>query len=498
MSTLIDTNRSKAPRTLLIFLGIVLVSIAVRILTAEYIDIGGDNSEKWRQVHHLLYGSGYTMWYQQTIRWGILLPLAGIAKLYGSNPVLTYIQPVLYSSLGTGLIYLIGERLHSRNLGILAALATIVFPQMAQTGSQLWPGVFEFAYIALTVWLILVWLDNRSTSILLLATFAFFLGWGCRVSIIYSAPGLALLIWLPTKDYKAVFTSIGLFTLLVCLEWLAFWFVTGNPMGRIGVIQNSHLVSAGLGISFGEYLMNIKQIVKLKGLMAVWIACFGASIFTIIHADRRWKGLAALYLIHSLLLFYMISSTNPLKLAMPVGTRFWGVVAPFGILILMKSLLDLKGSKPRTATALIAIVFLAFIAFTAKKIPPVNSLVQLNQDYHLLAPILADRKPVLMRYEHWQPNFIEEYVIAAITGKKGKRVPREDHVIAAIYRNHARMIALFVNDITKHEAYMDKSTLTSTEYTTYLFTPPDATTTKPAAIIYYGRKLHRAELLPAE
>lgn len=498
MNTLLDTRRQQANRTLLIFLCIFLISVVARVVTAEYIDIGGDNSEKWRQVHHLLFGSGYTRWYQQTIRWGIMLPLAGIVKAFGSNPVLAYIQPIFYSSLGTGMIYLIGKRLHGNGLGIVAALATMVFPQMAQTGSQLWPGVFEFAYIALTVWLILLWLDTRSRLFLVLAAFAFFLGWGCRVSIIYAAPGLALLIWLPHKDFKALLTCMGIFGGLVAFEWLAFWYVTGNPMGRIGVIQDSHLVSAGLGISVSDYLLNIKKLVKLKGLIAVWVLCFIASIYTVLSAERRWKALAALYLIHAFLLLYMISGINPLKLAMPVGTRFWGVVAPFGLLVLLKSIFDLKRSRPRTATTLIAIIFLVFLAFTIKKVPPVNSLVQLNKDYHLLAPVLAEGKPVLMRYEHWQPNFIEEYVIAAITGKKGKRIPREDHVLAAIFRNHARMIALFVPDISKHDAYMDQNTLTSTEYTTYLFTPPDATTQEPAAIIFYGRKLHRAEPLPTE
>ena len=494
---MLDALPRQDNRRIYIILGIILLSVAVRIITAEYVDIGGDNSEKWRQVQHLLEGGGYTCWYQQTVRWAIMLPLAGIMKTFGLNPVLTYILPIVFSTLAVVCIFLIGDRLHSRALGVTAALAAMIFPQMAQTGSQLWPGVFELGYLMLCIWLLLLWIDSRSTTTLLAAAIIFFCGWGSRVSMIYAAPGLALLIWLPTRDFKAVFLFFLTFGVLCIAEWVAFWYVTGNPMGRIGVISNTHLVSAGLEISFTDYLLNFTKLVKLKGLVAIWAVCLIAALHNVLAGDDRWRALALLYLFHALLLIYMVSSLSPLKLAMPMGTRFWGVIAPLGLLLLFKSLFDLKGIAPLTAKVLVTVVFLAFLAFTVKKVPPVNSLVQMNRDYRLLAPILNAHKPVLMRYEHWQPNFIEEYVIGALTGKKGKRIPREDHVIAAINRNHARMVALFVDDVSLDEGYMDQKCLAPVGYTEYLFTPPGAPEgAKPAAEIIFGRKLHRAVPLP--
>lgn len=494
---MIHSKPSRDLHPLFIFLGIFLISVAIRLLTAEYIDIGGDNSEKWRQVHYLIEGLGYTHWYQQTVRWGILLPLAGLMKTFGLNPILMYVQPILYSSLAAGFIYLIGERLHGRSLGVIAALGTILFPQMAQTGSQLWPGVFELGYISLCVWLILVWLDTRSRNILILASLSFFLGWGCRVTIIYAAPGLALLMFLPTRNLKPVVLFFAIFSVFFCLEWIAFWHVTGNPLGRLGVIASTHLKTAGLDISFTDYLLNIAKLTKLKGLIAVWALCLLAAIHQALTGNQRWRALALLYLIHAFLLLYMVSSLSPLKLAMPVGTRFWGVIAPFGLLLLFRTLFQVKESRPRTAKTLLAIVFLAFLAFTVKKIPPVNSVLQLNRDYSLLAPLLAEGKPILMHYDHWQPNFLEEFIIAKLTGKKGKRIPREDHVKMAILRNQYRTVALFVENIKTHEAFHQPDRLKRVGKTSFLLIPPGTdSNTKPAAEVHFGRKLHAAKALP--
>ena len=487
------TDRQRTDRTFLLFVGIVLISVAVRLITAEYVDIGGDNSEKWRQAFNLLSGTGYTHWYQQTVRWTIMLPLAGLMKAFGHNPVLMYVQPILYSSLAAGLIFLIGQRLQGRALGVTAALATILFPQMAQTGSQLWPGVFELFHICLCIWLILIWLDSRSTSVLVLASLCFFLGWGCRVTMIYAAPGLALLMYLPTRRFRPVLLFFALFAVLCAVEWAVFRYVSGFPMGRIGIISATHLKTAGLGISLGDYLLNIKAIVKFKGLMAIWALCLVAGVHNAFDRDARWRALGLLYCIHVFLLLYMISSLSPLKLAMPVGTRFWGVSAPIGLLLLLRSLGVVGATKPRAAKALTAILFLAFIVFTVKKIPPVNSLMQINRDYKLLSPLLMQDKPILLEYEHWQPNFMEEYVISVFTGKKGKRIPGRNEAHTAIRRSHARMIPLFVTDLARQEAFYPDTNLHYLSDTVCLFVPPGVDPdTPPAAEIKFGRKLHKA------
>lgn len=495
---MLNTQASKKSTVFYALAAIFILSLFVRFATAEYLDIGGDNAAKWLWAKFLVQGIPFDRWYQQTIRWPILFPLAGLIKAFGYNPVLTYVLPILFSSLATAGICWIGIRLHSLRLGLTAASLTMLFPQMAQTGSQLWPGVFELTYLTFCVIALLCWLDSRRMACLILGALFFFLAWGSRVTIIYAYPGLVLLLWLPKRDFRApvIFSLfIGLF---IGVEWGAFWALTGNPMGRIGIIKATHLVTAGLKISWTDYLLNIKQLTKLKGLIAVWVLCMGAAVMHIGSRDRRWQAFGWLYIFYALLLLYMVSSLSPLKLAMPVGTRFWGVIAPFGLLLLAHSLLKIKESSPQTGKILLAILFLVFLAFTIKKVPPTNAILQTDRDYRLLKPILAEGKPVLLDYEHWQPNFIEEHIIAAFTGKKGKRTPREDHVISAILREHARMAALFVDDPRMVVKFKNKDLLTRTGYTVYQFTPPSGSPdAPPAAIIRYGRKLHAAKRLPS-
>ena len=480
----------------LLLSGLFISSILIRIITAEYVDIGGDNSAKWLWAKHLAEGIPIDHWYQQTVRWPILFPLAGMIKTFGYNPVQMYILPVLFSSLATLMICLIGERLHSLRLGLTAAALTMLFPQMAQTGSQLWPGVFEMGYISTCIWLLLCWADSKSLPLLLLAACVFFLGWGSRVTVIYAFPGLALLIWLPSKNFRALATFSLTIGLLCGIEWGCFWLLSGNPMGRLGILKSTHIVTAGLDISLIDYVLNFKKLIKLRGLIPIWVLCMGASIWTTRSKDPRWRAVGWFYIIYSLLLLYMISSISPLKLAMPVGTRFWGVVAPVGLLILLWSLSNLGSSRPKTAKSLTVILFTVFTLFTLKKIPPINSLVQTHRDYQLLQPILAAKQPVLMEYQHWQPNLIEEFVISNITGQKGKRIPREDHVQMAIIRNHGRMASLFVNESPKVIEFKNKELLSRIGYTVYRFNPPGSDSNiSPAAKILFGRKLHSATRL---
>ncbi|MCJ2164148.1 MULTISPECIES: glycosyltransferase family 39 protein [unclassified Pseudodesulfovibrio] len=482
----VENNRSLALMLLFLF------SVVVRIMTLEYLDLGGDNAERWMQAHRIAEGLGVTHWYNHSMRWVIVLPLAGLIKLFGPHPAVSAILPILFSSIGAVFIYLIGERLQGPRLGLSSALLTVLLPLMARSGSQLWPGVFEMAYIAIMVWLILCWIETRSTSTLVLAGIVFFLGWGARVTMIYSYPGAVMLIWLPTRNFRAVLIFTAVAAGLCFAEWGWFWWDSGNPKGRLGLLfASSYGNQNDLFIPLKKYLMQFSDLIKIKGLLPVAILTFGAGLFAFREKDKRLWGIAALYFIGVFLMLYMVSSILPIKLAMPFGSRKWPIYSPYGILLLMWFLLKLKDRRPRIGVALISILFAAFTIFSIMKIPPTNTLIQVSRDYAILKPTLDADQPIRMVYEPWQPNFIEKVLIEVFTGEKKRRNRKDKEINLDMRRNQQRIASLFLSDVNRFKEYHDRPLVRVDKYV-YILPSTNGNAEQPAAESVFGTRNHAA------
>ncbi len=486
------TGRRRLPLLLLLF----AASVAVRILTAEYVDIGGDNATRWMQVHRLVEGLGYTGWTHQTVRWSIAMPLWAVMKFFGTNPTFYYVLPILSASLGVVFVFLIGEEIHGRRMGIAAAVLTMLFPQLAQSGSQLWPSVFIFAFVAASIWLILLWLRRRSPALLVLAGTAFFLAWGARETAAYFFPGLLLLIWLPSRDLKGVVIFCLSAGLLFCCEWFYFWQDTGSLLGRMGVTKTA-LDHRGLStLTLREYLLNILDYHKLRGLLAVLVLSLAACVAELRSPDQRRRALAIISLLFNFFSTYMLSSVSSPQFVHPIGARYWCAGAPFGLISLLLWLGTLKIRRPRTATVCSALLFGAFAVFSVLKIPTTNSIVQVARDAEILTPMLAEKRPFVMRYLAWQPNAVEQAFIGIFTGKTRKeRKPTQVPLFMA--RNLDRVAALFVADVRRYDD-VRHAAMTPLDEAVYLVTPvgapPDST---PGAEVVFDRRLCRVEPLDA-
>ena len=486
------TESNRATVLVLLF----LFSILVRFVTAEYLDLDGDNAMKWMEARRIAEGIGVSYWYNHSMRWAIVLPLAGLIKLFGAHPNLAYVFPFTLASVASVCTCLIGEKIHSIRLGIAASILVTLIPLMVNTGSQLFPSVFEMAFTSIMIWLILVWIDKRSAWLLVLAGVCFFFGWGARVTMLYTFPGTVLLIWLPTRDFKAVVLFTAVAAGLCFAEWGWFWWDSGNPMGRLGLLNATRGAHPDLPITLWEYCKQITQLVKLKGLLPVVILTLFTSGLALRENDMRIRGIAAVYLISMFLMLYMISGLNPLKLALPYGARYWPQSAPYGLLLLLFFLFKLKQKHKRTGIALICILFIAFAAFSIKRIPPTNAIFQVAQDYTLLRPILTEDKPILMTNEPWEPNIIEKILIETFTNpaKQKKRGDKSIHL--DMRRNQQRIAALFLDDINRFQQVKTIPLVRLDKYD-YILPSSQGGVDAPAAQSVFGRKLHKAELLPA-
>lgn len=478
-----------------ILLGLFVTSIVVRMISAEYIDIGGDNSQRWMYAVGLIQDVENLKFSHHSARWAIVLPLWGLLKMVGTNPAYYYVLPILVASIGIVLIYLIGHRLGGTRLGVVAALMTILFPQMAQSGSQLWPSVFQFTYIAMAIW-VLLRTDRPSNGSILLAAFIFFLAWGTRLTAVYFFPGLVLMIWLARREFKPVLLFCFTVGFLCVAEWVVFWLLSGNIMGRLGIIQTSAIQRHVVYETFLDYVMNAKQLVKLKGLLPIFILTVLASFSKMIQGDWRWRSLGFLYFMTVFLMVYMLAGINPLTRAGDPSSRFWAASAPFGFLLLSSCLLRLREWQPRVGTALIGIILAAFLAFTIKKIPATNSITQVAADNAILAPILTERKPILLNWEPWRPNFIESALYNLFGVSKKPRGSSKKHVEVAIKRGLNRALSFNLEDVSQYRTYSVGGQLIQQDRYVYLYIPPGGEDGPPAASVYFDRRAAHAEALP--
>ncbi|GAB7022261.1 hypothetical protein JCM12178A_08190 [Salidesulfovibrio brasiliensis] len=432
--------------------GLFFFSIVVRILTAEYVENGGDCITLWLNIRRFWEGLGFNAWNHHTMRWAITMPLIAVTKVFGTSAWVYYLLPTLYSSVAAVLVCLIGERLHSVRLGVISSILFILYPQMAQTGSQIWPAVFELTYILGSVLCIFIWLDKKHLGWLVAAALCFVLAWGSRVTCIYFFPGLLALIWLPTRSFKAVFVFCAAVGAFLCIEHLCIYAVTGEPLGRIGVIKGTHGAQAELQTSLSDYLLNFLNYKKLRGLLIVTVVTVLVALSMLRSREQRRKALAVLYLVHLVMLTWMVSSVSPLKLALPVGSRYVCASIPFGLLLTTLWLYDLHKGKPRLATTLLCLFIAAFTYFSVAKIPGNNSILQTRRDAIVLGDALASNDPIYIRYIPWQPNFVEKAVIEYFGGKARKKSVDASDVRRFMDKNRNRIVSLYMRDTAEAAA----------------------------------------------
>ena len=479
-------------RSRLLF-GLFCLSVLVRFLTAEYVEYGGDCVHLWINIRRVLDGLSFNAWNHHTMRWAINLPLLGVVKLFGPHPQVYYILPTLYASVAAVLFYLIGERLHGPRLGFWTSLLSILYPQMTQTGSQIWPGVFELTYIAACVWLLLVWLDENRLKWLVLAGVAFVLAWASRVTAVYFLPGLVLLIWLPERRFKPVLVFGAVIASLCFVELLYFWADTGNILGRVGVIKSTHGSQTELLVTPAKYLLRAKGFLKLRGLFGVLVASIGACWFAWKGGDRRVRAVAVLFLVHVFLEAYMISGLNPFKVAQPLGTRYHTVAAPYGILLLLLALERLDGRRRRVKTMLLGLLLAAFTFFSFQKIPATLSVLQMTRDNRILSQALAGRSSILVRYTPWEPNWIEARVMR-LFGYSGRRKNLgADEVLRFMGKNRARIYALYAPDI---RIPVQKVLPEMSKRSKYEYVLSASEREEPHVGVEFGRKAFKAFPLP--
>ncbi len=480
------------PDTVLI-VGLVLLTVFIRLISLEYIEIGGDSLCVWENAVNLVNAGHFFEWNHHTMRWAINMPLFVILKALGTSSLNYYILPVFYSAVSTVLVFYVGKRLGDSRLGFFAALLLLLYPKMTTMGSQLWPGLYEMTYLLGCVLSLLVWRQKGGWQLLALAGLLAACAWGSRLTSIYYGPGVLALLVLGKKRFKPVIIFSAFFFLVLGLEWFYFYSDTGNILGRFGIITQTHVAQDELLVTGGQYLLNFLKMVKFRGLLPVVIAAVCVGIWLARRGSSDAKCIAILFLGGLFFHVYMVSSLSPLKLAAPVGSRYLTAAAPYMIIILLIGLDRWSEKSPRVADVFKWGLVIAFASFTIKEVPAQNTLSRLQEDIENAQQINNSQLPVVMRYNAWTPNRIEKVVMDLVgVEKKGRLKVNED---TKMLKNGRRMRIMLFGLPT------DKNFRPESLNGYYYLYKGDRASLKEASLVGvsdYSRKGHKLIIVPAD
>ncbi|SMF33808.1 ArnT family glycosyltransferase [Desulfovibrio gilichinskyi] len=472
-------------------LGIVALSTAVRALSLEYVEIGGDSLSVWENVVNLVNNGSYIEWTHHTIRWAINLPLYLMLKAFGTASTNYYILPILYSAISAVLVFYAGSVLKDRHFGFLSALLLILYPKMTTMGSQLWPGLYEMTYLLGGVLALLYWRKYGGWHLLAIAGILAGCAWGSRVTSIYYGPGILALLYLGKKRLRPILIFSVFFLAVVVLEWFCFYSITGRALGKFSIILRNHVSQGQLLITSGEYLLNFLNLIKLRGLLIVFLAGFAVSVWFLKRGDDNEKCISILFLGGLFFNVFMISSLHPLKLAAPIGSRYLTAGTPYLVMILLLGLRKWYESSPRAAKFFKYGLIIAFAAFTLKEVPSQNTFSRLQEDLQNGRIITEEKIPVLMRYTAWSPNIIEQSVMSLFGYEKQGRLKINEDIKMA---KNARRMRIMLFGKQPDENYKPENI--NGYYYFYSGNEDDLAKSSRVGISDFDRKGHKLMIIP--
>lgn len=283
-----DTRRSAFAVDAAIIALLMAACLAVRLLTLEMPELGGDAYKKWHFVRQWFFNNDFTEvpWNHHFARLGMNVPTYLVQALFGSDPLNYYVAPVTAAVLQVPFLYLIAKRIAGRGAGVLAVVMLIEFDGSARAGSQLLPGVFSALAILVAVWALLGYQGSAGRArwawVWVIGT-AIVAAYTVKVTNLFFVPGLVLAMWWGVRRVRDVALLGGVLLLGLAAETLVLQWLSPHAH-RFAIITATHLGGSvrpaaappneGLGFldlldRFGPYLSRYRTAVAYFFLAAV-------------------------------------------------------------------------------------------------------------------------------------------------------------------------------------------------------------------------------------
>ncbi|MDP2898364.1 MAG: glycosyltransferase family 39 protein [bacterium] len=211
----------------------VLFTLALSVRMACFTGlIASDDLGYAKYAQQIANGTYHLESHHYAIRYGVIVPLALVYRLFGMHEWTTVILPVISSSLAPALVAALAERLSGRGVAWIAGLFLATFPIEVRYASVLVPE--PFLETLLVIGVLLFVLAERNTSIILGLTAGSVLG----ISYLTKEPGVfvavALFMFaLLKRNWRLALTVAFGIAFVVVAELIWYWSQSGDLLFRL-------------------------------------------------------------------------------------------------------------------------------------------------------------------------------------------------------------------------------------------------------------------------
>lgn len=323
-----------------VLVGLLAVTVIVRLSTLPMIEMGGDAVKAWFNAKQLTLGIAgrYWEWDHHAVRFAIIVPTALIQLVFGLRPHVYYMFPIGMALLQVGLLYAIGRRIGHPIAGFCAALAMVLHPQLERTAGQILSEVPSAVAALLGVWVLLRYRDEpqrRLAWAVALALVMFFLGWMTKLTNVLFVPGFALALYVFGRRWRDVFIFGGVLLALFLVETLVYRSVLNFPLGQLSVVKKTHLSHRALKpVQVSDFFTHV---LKLVPVWKVTLVAFAVACLVAVAAKRKLgKDPAVIALVPAsflLLQNFAVKSIHPLVPVQRFLSRYLEPALPLMLLV---------------------------------------------------------------------------------------------------------------------------------------------------------------------
>jgi 4-amino-4-deoxy-L-arabinose transferase-like glycosyltransferase len=233
---------------------VLLVTLAVRLLTYQEPEWGGDGLCNWIAATHLRQGEFYEMRLNSS-RMGVIFPAVLMQMVFGDTPLVYSFTPLLMCLITVACSFFITRKLAGRIPALFVALAMLLFPPWTADASYLLPDVFQAAYITAMTLCFVLYLSRPSAGVMLAAGILLALTYASKITALFFFPAAAVIVVLHCAARRhIVYFAAGVLMIYACEH--VWYYQMGLPGGRYQLLserrERARGVESVLTESLGE------------------------------------------------------------------------------------------------------------------------------------------------------------------------------------------------------------------------------------------------------